>query len=78
MSYRLDSEVSDCSYGCKYSKANKDDAQFDSFVTEWRIAFYKRKRRAVWAASNCHSKRIRYALDLHKSFPVCNKTAGLT
>lgn len=70
MSYRLDAEISDCAYGCHYHKLSHEDSQFDSFVTEWHLAFYKRKRRAVWAASNCRSHRIQHALRLHKHFAV--------
>lgn len=70
MSYRLDAEISDCAYGCHYAKPSREDAQFDSFVTEWHLAFYKRKRQAVWAASNCRSNRIQHALRLHEHFHV--------
>ena len=70
MSYRHDSEISDCAYGCAYSKTNTVESNFESFVQELEIEFNKRKIQAVWAVSNCKSKRIKYALELSQVFPV--------
>lgn len=70
MSYRHDSEISDCAYGCTYSKTNTVESNFESFVQELEIEFNKRKIQAVWAVSNCKSKRIKYALELSQVFPV--------
>ncbi len=71
MSYRLDAEVSDCSYGCSYTLTNNHAANFKLFADEYELIFYQRKHKAVWAVSNCHaSARMNFALQLKQHMPV--------
>lgn len=63
MSYRLDAEVSDCSYGCSYTSKEQSDIGMIA-----KYEFKKRENSAVWFVSNCDSKyRIDFASSL-KSF----------
>lgn len=71
MSYRIDAEVSDCSYGCSYAIHNKKENQLELFINEYRLNFYKRKSKALWGVSNCKAtKRMNFAIRLNKFFPV--------
>jgi hypothetical protein len=65
MSYRLDAEVSDCSYGCYYkTERHTDEAQKD-FYRAFEKDFNERKSEALWFVSNCLSKyRIDFANGL--------------
>lgn len=70
MSYRVDSEVSDCSYGCTYSKQNddRDDDQFKAWIES---EFKRRNTSALWFVSNCAPKlRLQFASSLSNHFPV--------
>lgn len=69
ISFRLDSEISDCAYGCIYKRAKKlDRNQFEE--TMWN-EFGQRSDHALWFVSNCDSKkRIDFALAVHSQFPV--------
>ncbi|RNA06946.1 alpha-(1-3)-fucosyltransferase 4 [Brachionus plicatilis] len=68
MSYRTDSEISDCSYGCIYRKINKDEENFYQKVKKY---FDFKRNSAVWFVSNCESKfRISFAKSLREYFPV--------
>lgn len=67
ISYRLDSEVSDCAYGCIYERANQVKVSDEYMAKD----FAKRKNHAIWFVSNCNSKRrIKFALDVQKKFSV--------
>lgn len=81
MSYRFDSEVSDCSYGCTYSRVP------NQFKTHKKDEILKRKfslrsRMALWAVSNCKATtRMNFALQLSKHFSLtvlgkCGKNFG--
>lgn len=71
MSYRIDAEISDCSYGCSYTILNKKVHDFRLFANEYRSIFIERQHKAVWAVSNCHaSDRMKFALELKKYIPV--------
>lgn len=66
LSYRLDSEVSDCAYGCSYKKSSSENLQAGLMQD-----FLKRKNQALWFVSNCDSKyRINFALDVEKYMSV--------
>lgn len=68
ISYRIDSEVSDCAYGCKYGIEKKKEQEFISKV---RREFLFRKNSAIWFVSNCDPRfRISFAKSLKKHFPV--------
>lgn len=68
MSYRIDSEVSDCSYGCIYRKIIKNN---ENFYQKIKLSFESKKNQAVWFVSNCGPKfRINFAKSLKKFFPV--------
>lgn len=76
MSYRLDSEVSDCAYGCTYSRNNKQQISnetkeaFKTFKSNMAKEFGIRSDRAVWFVSNCYASfRLKFGLDLQKYFP---------
>ena len=70
MSYRVDADVSDCSYGCTYAK-QKDPALLKVFTQNIRIHFFDRAKQAVWAVSNCKSTfRIKFGLALKDYFPI--------
>lgn len=70
MSYRIDSEVSDCSYGCTYTKTSRNE-QHSKFVKSLRVEFEKRANSAVWFVSNCDSKyRMKFASSLKTHFPL--------
>ena len=61
MSYRLDAEVSDCSYGCFYKRNNQSLVELNKLKNE----FETRKSEALWFVSNCLSKyRIDFANKL--------------
>ncbi len=67
ISYRLDSEVSDCAYGCLYKKSAPDPNANNLLLQ----AFGTKQNQALWLVSNCESRaRIRMALGLQKHFPV--------
>ena len=70
MSYRQDAEVSDCAYGCMYHKAIANQRMIDKFYEDLQKEFVDRKRLALWAVSNCRSKRIDFALKLNEAFPL--------
>jgi hypothetical protein len=64
MSYRLDAEVSDCSYGCYYKKLTSDSLENQRIMLEKE--FKKRKSEALWLVSNCLSRyRIDFANKLN-------------
>jgi hypothetical protein len=66
MSFRLDSEINDCSYGCTYSKLKSVD---ENLKQELNKEFHRRHNRAVWFVSNClASFRLNFGLDLLKYF----------
>ena len=66
LSYRLDSEVSDCAYGCSYKKSISKNLN-----NELMQNFVRRKNQALWFVSNCDSNyRINFALDVEKYLPV--------
>ena len=76
MSYRLDAEVSDCSYGCIYLrndfKSQEDyqtkKVQFYSYIQD---EFTRRRNSAAWFVSNCDSKfRMNFASALKTYFPL--------
>ena len=68
MSFRLDSEVSDCSYGCFYEKTNKNSNDMRSVFLE---EFYRRKNEALWFVSNCRSRfRTNMALQISQQLPI--------
>ena len=61
MSFRLDAEISDCSYGCFYKKQIDDASLFLNFEED----FNSRNPEALWFVSNCFSKyRIDFANGL--------------
>lgn len=67
MSFRLDSEVNDCAYGCTYSKVKR--SQIDLLKETFKKEFDSRKNRAVWFVSNClASFRLNFGIDLLKHF----------
>ncbi len=79
MSYRIDAEVSDCSYGCTYTKSTlhkDDDRDYEKevesvFLARTQFEFDRRSNSAVWFVSNCDSKlRMRFAASLKTYFPV--------
>lgn len=69
ISYRLDSEVSDCAYGCIFKRARP--LQKNEFQSQLFRDFLQRKNHAIWFVSNCNSKkRLKFALDVQRKFPV--------
>ena len=67
MSYRHDSEVFDCSYGCIYTKSEEvsDD------VLNLKKEYLKRQRQALSFISNCDSKlRLELASKFKTHFPL--------
>jgi hypothetical protein len=70
-SYRLDAEVSDCAYGCKYKIQNQTNSNYKAFLDELRENFNRRSASSIWFVSNCKSYyRIKFALELGQYFPV--------
>ena len=70
-SYRLDAEVSDCAYGCKYKINNETNSNYKAFLDDVRENFNKRVASSIWLVSNCKSYyRIKFALELGQYFPV--------
>ena len=75
MSYRLDAEIYDCSYGCMYRKTNVDNTPSpevrDVFMGNLRVEFKKRASRALWFVSNCNANaRLQFASTLAKHYGV--------
>lgn len=69
LSYMIDSEVSDCSYGCSYSNPQPivDESQeaYKKFVLRLHKEFKQRQNAAVWFVSNCKANfRNEFALKL--------------
>lgn len=70
-SYRLDAEVSDCAYGCKYKIQNQTNSNYKAFLDNLRENFDRRSASSIWFVSNCKSYyRIKFALELGQYFPV--------
>jgi hypothetical protein len=71
MSYRHDSEVFDCSYGCVYTKSE----QATEDILNLKKEYLKRQRQALSFISNCDSKlRLEFASKFKTHFPL--KTYG--
>lgn len=71
MSYRFDSEVSDCSYGCSYSIENSTQHELRDFHIIANHDYKNRQNSAIWFVSNCDSKyRIDFASKLKSHFPI--------
>ena len=85
LTYRLDAEISDCAYGCKYNKPKsvKNEQNFKTYLESLHIDFSLRKNSAFWFVSNCESMyRIEFTLNLKRHFPVyiygvCSKAIDL-
>jgi hypothetical protein len=77
LSYRLDAEISDCSYGCFYNKKTNHPTENELFHKQLLSEFVKRDYAAVWFVSNCNSEfRIDFAVGLSqflnlKAFGKC-------
>ncbi|CAF1017448.1 unnamed protein product [Brachionus calyciflorus] len=70
MSYRLESEISDCSYGCKYPKIGEIINPVE-FKKEISYQFKSRNNTAVWFVSNCDSNyRLKFASNLKNYYPI--------
>lgn len=71
MTYRIDSEVSDCSYGCTYSKTSNEAESNSKFLAQTQLDFGFRSNSAVWFVSNCDARlRLKFASTLKSIFPV--------
>ncbi len=76
MSYRLDAEVNDCSYGCIYTRndySSQDDflAKKVKHYEQVKEEFKRRANSAAWFVSNCDSRfRMSFASYLKTSFPL--------
>jgi hypothetical protein len=76
MSYRIDAEVNDCSYGCTYTRndyASQDDflAKKKLFIEGIKREFSRRTNSATWFVSNCDSRfRMNFASILKTHFPL--------
>jgi hypothetical protein len=73
MSYRIDSEVSDCAYGCyslkthNISEANREKMLLEQFKKEYA----QRENSALWFVSNCRAEyRLRFAQKLQDYFNI--------
>ncbi len=67
ISYRLDSEVSDCAYGCLY-RNKLPNLNANNMLLQ---TFGRKKNQALWLVSNCQSRRrIQMAIELKKYFTV--------
>jgi hypothetical protein len=79
ISFRSDSEVNDCAYGCTYSRIRDEFKQkidtklkqeFQILKQKMKTEFDLRTNKAVWFVSNClASFRIQFGLKLEKHFP---------
>lgn len=74
MSYRLDAEISECSYGCSYKLQIDDEAkkkEEELLVQTLELEYYKRKISALWFVSNCGASfRNQFALSLRQYISV--------
>lgn len=74
MSYRIDSEVSDCSYGCTYLRNYQKpyDKDLNNYILFGiKNQFKLRSTSALWFVSNCDAKyRIKFTSELKEYFPV--------
>ena len=69
MSYRIDAEVSDCSYGCTYTKQKEQDDDEETFKSWIANEFKNRNTSALWFVSNCAPKlRLQFASSLSSYF----------
>ena len=67
ISFRLNDEVSDCSYGCYFKKIQNDKLESNHLDRLIEKEFNSRKAQALWFVSNCYSKfRIDFANKLSK------------
>jgi len=75
MSYRIDSEVSDCAYGCYSQRFNFDKEQKAiheaKLLSQFQKEFDSRENSALWFVSNCKAKyRLKFASQLQDRFDV--------
>jgi hypothetical protein len=75
MSYRTDAEVTDCSYGCTYTRPVSniidESAYLNKFKESVRVEFDKRTPSALWFVSNCGANlRVNFALGLGEHYPI--------
>ena len=69
MSYKSDSEISDCAYGCTY--ATQSSQLNKTFTLLIQNEYDKRKKSALWFVSNCRANlRLKFALGLGRLYPV--------
>jgi hypothetical protein len=70
ISYRYESEVSFCSYGC-YKSNNVKNKKQHLFETTILKEFNSRENNSIWFISNCNSRyRIELAINLGLNFPI--------
>lgn len=76
LSYPMDSEIADCSYGCMYESVQASDSEAEMerrtmIDRQLEREFHKRKNTAVWFVSNCDANfRNEFALALKAHIDV--------
>jgi len=70
MSYRLDSEINDCTYGCTYLKLVSKTCKKD-MIRRLREDFNIRENRALWFVDDCEStRRNKFTHELSYFYPT--------
>lgn len=70
ISYPIDSEIAECSYGCTYEKNSTQQARLE-LERELEHEFRERRAAAAWFVSNCNAEfRNDFALDLKRHFDI--------